>query len=275
MLGNFTIGSVVKTHSMGAHFGSANIDVALNLGGPLKFSGKGEMIFGNFSGGFRFDGAGGTVAEIANSGASRFRGGLDVGPNGAYRIAGAIVLPNWVGSYAGGDKDKSVQLASGTGAASHLPSYDATGGLIDSGKTLVGAGNLVPAVGDSMGCLDGWDHLPCTVAKLPPKTMTSTSSTPPTTLFTTAAPLGVYQVTVTFHSLGGASSGTGMPVAVLGQFDATGTAASMTNRGSDCVSSASITLEEGSGVALGYALNLSNVQGAARYVISMEVIRLQ
>ena len=80
---------------------------------------------------------------------------------------------------------------------------------------------------------------------------------------------------VTFHSLGGASSGTAVPVAVLGQLKTQGAAASMTSTGADGVSTATITLDEGPGVAFGYALNLSNAGGVAKYVISMEAVRLQ
>jgi hypothetical protein len=133
----------------------------------------------------------------------------------------------------------------------------------------------VPAPANRMGCLDGLDHLPCTVAKLSPKMMMSTSPIPPTTVFTTAASMGVYQVTVTFHSLGGSVGGTATPVAVLGQLSAPGTAASMSSAGVDGVSTASIVLDAGPGVALGYALKLSGARGDVRYVISMEVIRLQ
>lgn len=275
MLGNFTIAYVVKTRSMTAHFSNATVENTLNLGGPLKFFGKGDQIFGNASGGYRFEAAGAPVAEIANTGEGRFHGGVDLGPESSYRIGGAIVLPSWVGSYSGGANDKRVQLAAGTGAANHLPAYDSTGGLIDSGKTLAGGGDLIPAVPNTMGCLDGWDHLPCTVAKLAPTAMTATSSTPAATVFTTAAPIGVYQVTVTFHSLGGASSGTATPVVVLGKQSAPGTPASMTTTGADGISTATVTLDEGPGVALGYALNLSGASGAAHYLISMEVIRVQ
>jgi hypothetical protein len=94
-------------------------------------------------------------------------------------------------------------------------------------------------------------------------------------VFTTVAAMGVYQVTVTFHSLGGASGGTATPVAVLGQLIAPGAAASMTSTGADGISTASTTLEEGPGVALGYALKVSGLSGDARYAISMEVVRLQ
>ena len=104
--------------------------------------------------------------------------------------------------------------------------------------------------------------------------MTSKSSIAPATVFTTTAP-GVYQVSITFHSLGGASSGTAVPVAVVGQLNAPGAAASMKSTGVDGVSTASITLDEGSGVALGYALNLSNASLGAKYAVSMEVVRLQ
>jgi hypothetical protein len=133
----------------------------------------------------------------------------------------------------------------------------------------------VPAPANSMGCLDGLDHLPCTVAKLSPKILMSTSPIPPTTVFTTAASIGVYQVTVTFHSLGGSMGGTATPVAVLGQLSAPGTAASTSSAGVDGISTASIVLDAGPGVALGYALKLSGARGDVRYVISMEVIRLQ
>jgi hypothetical protein len=191
------------------------------------------------------------------------------------RIGGAVVLPNWVNAYAGGASDKSVQLASGPGTPDHLPAYGSSGGLADSGKKLAGSGSFVPAVANDIGCVDGWDHLPCLVAKLSPKTITSTNSTPPAGVFTTTAAAGVYQVTVTLHSLGGASSGTAVAVAVLGRLNAPGTAASMTGTGADGVSTASITLDEGPGVALGYALSLSNVTGPAKYEVSMEVVRLQ
>jgi len=269
LLGNFTVGNVVKTRAMTPHLSNATIENTLNLAGPLDYFGQGKMVFGSGTGGgYRFDVAGAPVVEFAGS-------GVDLGQGGSYRMGGAVVLPAWLSAYAGGASDKSVQLASGSGAANHLPAYDATGGLADSGKALAGSGAFVPVVANSMGCLDGWDHLPCTVAVLPPKTFTSTSSTPATTVFTTAATLGVYQVTVTFHSLGGASSGSAAAVAVLGQLNAPGPAASMTSTGADGVSTATITLDEGPGVALGYGLNLSSAGGAARYVISMEVVRLQ
>lgn len=276
MLGNVTVANVVTIRSGTSRLSTATIEGTLNVGGPVNFFGKGELVFGNTAGGgYRFDVAGAPVAEIASTGAARFPGGVDVGQGGSYRVGGATVLPAWVGSFAGGASDKSVQLASGSGAANHLPAYDSTGGLADSGKTLAGAGDLVPAVANSMGCLDGWDHLPCTVAKLSPKTMTSTNSTPPTTVFTTVAPMGVYQVTVTFHSLGGGADGTAMPVALLGPLSAPGVAASMTGTSADGISTVSIALDEGPGVALGYALKLSGAGGDVRYVISMEVIRLQ
>jgi Pectate lyase superfamily protein len=269
LLGNFTIVGVVKSSSMTPHLSNVTVEDTLNVGGPLDYFGQGKMMFGSgASGGYQFNVAGAPVAEITRS-------GMDLSQGASYRISGAVVLPAWLDAYAGGANDKSVQLASGTGAANHLPAYDATGGLADSGKVLAGSGEFVPAVANSMGCLDGWDHLPCTVAKLPPTTMTSTTSTPPTTVFTTAAQTGVYQVTVTFHSLGGASSGTAAPVAVLGQINAIGATASITSTGADGVSTASITLDEGPGVALGYGLNVSKVAGAARYVVSMEVVRLQ
>ena len=275
MVGNFTIANVVKTHSMTAHLSNVTVENTLNLGGPMKFFGKGDQVFGNPSGGYRFEAAGNPVAEIASTGASRFHGGVDVGPDGAYRVAGAVVLPSWVSAYAGGANDKSVQLASGVGALNHLPAYDATGGLIDSGKTLSGTGSIVPAATNNMGCLDGWDHLPCTVARLAPTTSTTTASKPPSTVFTSIAEMGVYQVSVTFHSLGGASSGSATPVAVLGSLNVPGSPASMSGIGADSVSTASVTLDEGPGVAFGYALNLAGVSGAARYVLSVEVIRLQ
>ena len=190
------------------------------------------------------------------------------------RLGGAEILPKWASTYAGGEDDKSVQMASGPGVPDDLPAYGPKGGLADSGRKLAGSGKFVPAVGNSIGCLDGWDHLPCTVAKLEPKTMASTSSISPATVFTTTAP-GVYQVSVTFHSLGGASGGTAVPVAVLGQLNAPGTAASMKSTGADGVSTATITMDEGPGVALGYALNLSNASPGAKFGVSMEVVRLQ
>ena len=269
LLGNFTVGNVVKTRAMTPHLNNIAIESKLDLGGGLDFFGSGEMAFGSGAGGgYRFNVGGSPVAEIAGS-------GVDVHQGGAYHVGGAVVLPAWLGAYAGGENDKSVQLASGAGKPNHLPAFDASGGLKDSGKSLTGSGELVPTAANTMGCLDGWDHLPCTVAKFAPTTLTSTSSIPATTVFTTAAQLGVYQVTVTFHSLGGASSGTATPVAVLGQIHAAGAAASMTSAGADGVSTATMTLDEGPGVALGYALNLSNVAGPARCVMSMEVVRLQ
>jgi hypothetical protein len=87
--------------------------------------------------------------------------------------------------------------------------------------------------------------------------------------------MGVYQLTVTFHSLGGSAGGTATPVAVLGQLSAPGVAASMASTGADGISTVSIALDEGPGVALGYALKLSGAGGDVRYVISMEVVRLQ
>jgi hypothetical protein len=66
-----------------------------------------------------------------------------------------------------------------------------------------------------------------------------------------------------------------MPVAVLGQLSVPGAAASMTSAGAEGLSTANVTLDEGSGVALGYALNVSNPGGTPRYVISMEVVRVQ
>jgi hypothetical protein len=276
MIGNVTIASVAKSRASTTHFSNAVVEGTLNLAGPLNFFGKGELVFGNGEGGgYRFDVAGKPVAEIAGSGLGRFPGGVDIGQGGSYRVAGATVLPAWVGAYAGGENDKSVQLAMGSGATNHLPAFDSTGGLTDSGRALTGAGNLVPAVANSLGCLDGWDHLPCTVAMLAPKTMTSTNPTAPTTIFTTVAPIGVYEVTVTFRSLGGASGGSAKPVAVLGQLSVPGTTASMTSTDADGISTASIALDEGPGVALGYALKLSGAGGNARYVISMEVVRLQ
>jgi hypothetical protein len=175
MMGNFTVANVVKSRSMTAHFSNATVEGTLNLGGPVKFMGKGDRVFGT----------------------------------------------------------------------------------------------------NDIGCLDGWDHLPCTVAKLLPKTMTGANSLSPTTVFTTVASTGVYQVTVTFRNLGGASGGTAMPVAVLGQLSVPGAAASMTSTGAEGISTANVTLDEGSGVALGYALNVSNPGGTPRYVISMEVVRVQ
>jgi hypothetical protein len=275
MVGNFTIGNVVKARSMTAHFSNATVEGTLNLGGPIKYFGKGDQVFGNPSAGYRFEVAGSPVAEIASTGPSRFHNGVDVGPDGSYRVSGAIVLPSWVRNYAGGADDKSVQLASGVGATGHLPAYDAAGGLVDSGKTLSGAGSVVPTANNKMSCLDGWDHLPCTVARLAPTTLATASSTSPSTLFTTVAEIGVYQVTVTLHSLGGASSGRATPVAVLGSLNAPGSPASLSGIGVGSVSITSVTLDEGPGVAFGYALNLSGVSGAARYVVSMEVIRLQ
>jgi hypothetical protein len=62
---------------------------------------------------------------------------------------------------------------------------------------------------------------------------------------------------------------------VLGQLSVPGTTASMTSTDADGISTASIALDEGPGVALGYALKLSGAGGNARYVISMEVVRLQ
>jgi hypothetical protein len=62
---------------------------------------------------------------------------------------------------------------------------------------------------------------------------------------------------------------------VLGQLSAPGTAASMASAGVDGVSTASIALDEGPGVALGYALKLSGARGDVHYAISMEVVRLQ
>lgn len=269
MLGNEVVGAVVKTHSTTAHFPNATVEGSLNLGGPFNFTGNGEMIFTHGpEGGYRFDVGGAQIAEIGSS-------GLDLGKEGSYQIGGAVVLPKWVSSYVGGANDKSVQLASSSGAANHLPAYDATGGLTDSGKALIGAGDSIPAVANSMGCLDGWDHLPCTVARLAPAVLTSTASTPATPLFTTAASKGVYQVAVTFHSLGGSSGGTATPVAVLGPLNAPGASASMNSTGADGISTANITLEEGPGIPLGYALKLSNAGGAARYAISVEIIRLQ
>ena len=225
MLGNVTIANVVTIRSGTSRLSTATIEGTLNVGGPVNYFGKGELVFGNNGGGgYRFEVAGVTVAEITSTGVARFPGGVDVGQGGTYRVAGATVLP---------------------------------------------------AVANGMGCLDGWDHLPCTVARLPPKTMTSTSPTPPTTVFTTVAPIGVYQVTVTFHSLGGSVGGTATPVAVLGQLNAPGAAASTASAGADGISTVSIALDEGPGVALGYALKLSGAGGDLRYVISMEVVRLQ
>lgn len=274
MIGNFTIAYVVKTRSMTAHFSNATVEGTFNLGGPLKFFGKGDQVFVNPAGGYRFEVAGAPAAEIASSG-SRFHGGVDVGPDAAYRVAGSVVIPAWVGAYSGGASDKSIQLASGTGAANHVPVYDATGGLVDSGKTLGGAGSPMSAASNDMGCLNGADHLPCIVARLAPTRLTATSSTPPSTLFTTAAAMGVYQATVTVHSLGGASGGAATPVALFGKLSAAGTPASLNGAGANGISTASITLDEGPGIALGYALNLSGVSGAPRYVVSVEVIRLQ
>ena len=275
MVGNASISNVVSTRGMTARLSNATIEGTLNVGGPVNFFGKGELVFGNPAGGYRFDVAGSPVAEFASTGIGTFPKGVDVGQGGSYRMAGAVVLPTWIGSYAGGQNDKSVQLASGSGTMNHLPAYDSTGGITDSGKALAGEGNLVPAVANSMSCLDGWDHLPCTVARLSPKTMTSTNSISPTTAFTTVAPMGVYQITVTFHSMGGASGGTATPVAVLGQLSVPGASASMTGTGADGISTESATLEEGPGVALGYALKLSGAGENAHYVISMEVVRLQ
>lgn len=276
MLGNFTVGNVVTTRAMTAHFSNATVEGAFNLGGPVNFFGQGELVFGRpAGGGYQFNVAGAPMAEIASNGIGRFHGGVDVGQGGSYHVGGAVVLPSWVGSYAGGANDKSVQLASGTGAVNHLPAYDSTGGIIDSGKSLTGGGDYVPTVANTMGCLDGWDHLPCVVAKLTPKTMTSTNSTVATSLFTTVASSGVYQVTVTFHSVGGASGGTAIPVAVLGSLNSSGAAASMTSKDMNGVSTASATLDEGPGIGLGYALNLSGVSGSLQYVLSAEVVRLQ
>jgi hypothetical protein len=276
MVGNFVVGNVVKTRAMGARLSGADIEGPLGLAGPLRFLGKGDLVFSSSpTGAFRFDVGDTPMAEIERSGAGSFKGGLDVGKGGAYRIAGAVILPSWVGSYAGGENDKSVQLASGIGAANHLPAYDASSGLADSGKALTGTGNFVPAVTKNLGCLDGWDHLPCTVAAMQPTIMTSSSSTPPATLFTTTAPTGVYQVTVTCHSLGGSSGGTATPMAVLGQLSVPGTAASLASKGADGISTANVTLEESSGVAIGYSLNLSAAGKDSRYVVSTEVVRLQ
>ncbi|HEY6846782.1 MAG TPA: hypothetical protein VI320_11255 [Terracidiphilus sp.] len=175
MLGNSTIANVVKSRSMTAHFSNATVEGTLNLGVPLRFSGKADRVFGT----------------------------------------------------------------------------------------------------NEMGCLDGWDHLPCTVAKLLPKTMTLPNSLSPTTAFTTVASTGVYQVIVTFRSLGGATGGTATPMAVVGQLSVPGAAASMTSAGADGISTASVTNDEGPGVGLGYALNVSNPGGAPRYVISAEVVRVQ
>jgi hypothetical protein len=261
MFGNVQVANVVKTHSTTAHVSNAVIEGVLNVGGSVNFIGHGDMAFANPSGGYRFNVAGSPVAQI--------------GKDGSYQIGSAVVLPAWLSSYAGGANDKSVQLAAGSGAANHLPIYDSAGGVTDSGKTLAGAGDHVPAVANTMGCLDGWDHLPCTVARLTPQTLTSTASTPAASLLTTSAANGVYQVTVTFHSLGGASSGTATPVAVLGELRVSGTAASMTSAGADGISTAEVTLEEGPGVALGYALTLSNAAGAPRYAVSAEAVRLQ
>jgi hypothetical protein len=225
MVGNVSIAHVAKTRAMTAHLSNIALEGTLNLGGPVSHFGKGELVFSNTAGGgYRFEVAGVTVAEITSAGVARFPGGVEVGHGESYHAASETAAP---------------------------------------------------AAASSMGCLDGLDHLPCTVAKLSPKTMMSTSPIPPTTVFTTVASMGVYQVIVTFHSLGGSVGGTATPVAVLGQLSAPGTAASMASAGVDGVSTASIALDEGPGVALGYALKLSGARGDVHYAISMEVVRLQ
>jgi hypothetical protein len=145
----------------------------------------------------------------------------------------------------------------------HLPSL-----------TIDGSFSVGVSGSKQMGCLDGWDHLPCTVAKLSPTILTSTTSTKETTIFTTTTS-GVYQVTVTVHGLGEATGGTVTPVAILGNVTASGAAASLAGTGADQVSTASITLEEDAGVAIGYRMEMSGVSGTPRSTVSMEVIRTQ